>query len=85
MKAYAATGYKSNSQVVTLTRVQAAEAGVGLFLKGESGEYVVPVIERSGDRSMNMLVGVLEKTTVNSTSSDDNCFFVFENFLILLG
>ena len=67
LKAYAATGYKSNSQVVTLTRVQTAEAGVGLFLKGEPGEYMVPVIEGTDEHSLNMLVGTLEATTVNST------------------
>ena len=67
LKAYAATGYKSNSQVVTLTRVQTAEAGIGLFLKGEPGEYVVPVIETTDEHSLNMLVGTLEPTIVNST------------------
>ena len=67
LKAYAATGYKTNSQVVTLTRVQTAEAGVGLFLKGEPGEYVVPVIESTDEHSLNMLVGTLKQTTVNST------------------
>ena len=68
LKAYAATGYNSNSQVVTLTRVQTAEAGVGLFLKGEPGEYVVPVIESTDEHSLNMLVGTLEPTIVNSTA-----------------
>ena len=67
LKAYTATGYKSNSQVVTLTRVQTAEAGIGLFLKGEPGEYVVPVIESTDEHSLNMLVGTLEPTIVNST------------------
>lgn len=67
LKAYAATGYNKATQVVTLTRVQTAEAGVGLFLKGEPGEYIVPVIEYSNDYSLNMLVGTLEQTTVNST------------------
>ena len=67
MKAYAATGYKSNSQVVTLTRVQTAASGIGLFLKGEPGEYLVPVIESTDEHSLNMLVGTLEQTTVNST------------------
>ena len=68
LKAYAATGYKSNSQVVILTRVQTAEAGIGLFLKGEPGEYVVPVIESTDEHSLNLLVGTLEQTIVNSTN-----------------
>ena len=70
LKAYAATGYKSNSQVVTLTRVQTAEGGVGLFLKGEPGEYVVPVIESTDEHSLNMLVGTLESTIVNGTDGE---------------
>jgi hypothetical protein len=70
LKAYAATGYKSNSQVVTLTRVQTSEPGIGLFLKGEPGEYVVPVIESTDEHSLNMLVGTLEPTIVNSTEGE---------------
>ena len=70
LKAYAATGYNKVTQVVTLTRLQTAEAGVGLFLKGEPGEYVVPVIEYSNDYTLNLLVGTLEETVVNSTSGE---------------
>ena len=47
--------------------MQTAEAGVGLFLKGEPGEYVVPVIESTDEHSLNLLVGTLEQTVVNST------------------
>jgi hypothetical protein len=50
--------------------LQTAEAGVGLFLKGEPGEYVVPVIEYSNDYSLNMLVGTLEQTVVNSSEGE---------------
>ena len=70
LKAYAATGYNKVTQVITLTRLQTAEAGVGLFLKGEPGEYVVPVIEYSNDYSLNLLVGTLEQTIVNSTEGE---------------
>ena len=70
LKAYAATGYKANSQVVTLTRVQTAEAGIGLFLKGEPGEYLVPIIESTDEHTLNLLVGTLEQTTVNSTDGE---------------
>jgi hypothetical protein len=70
LKAYAATGYKSSTKVVTLTRVQTAEGGVGLFLKGEPGEYVVPIIESTDEHSLNMLVGTLEPTIVNSTDGE---------------
>ena len=72
LKAYAATGYNVNTGVITLTRLQTAREGTGLFLKGEPGdEYVVPVLEETGDHSLNMLVGTLKETTVNSISSDD--------------
>ena len=70
LKAYAATGYKTSTGVITLTRVMTANAGVGLFLKGEPGEYTVPVLESTDENSLNMLVGTLESTEVNSTSSD---------------
>ena len=70
LKAYAATGYNVNTGAITLTRLQTAREGVGLFLKGEPGkEYTVPVLEATGDYSLNMLVGTLEETTVDS--SDD--------------
>ena len=70
LKAYAATGYNKRTQVLTMTRVQTTEAGFGLYLMGNPGEYTVPVIEASDDNSLNLLVGVLEKTMVNSISSD---------------
>ena len=67
LKAYAATGYNKVTQVVTLTRLQTSQEGTGLFLKAEPGEYTVPVIECSNDYTLNLLVGTLEQTTVNST------------------
>ena len=70
LKAYAATGYNSKTGVITLTRLQTACEGTGLFLKGEPGEYTVPVLEATDDHSLNMLVGTLEKTAVNGISSD---------------
>ena len=68
LKAYAATGFNKMTQYITLTRVITAEAEVGLFIKGEPGTYIVPVIDESDDRSLNMLVATPIKTTVNSTS-----------------
>lgn len=70
LKAYAATGYNTSTGVVTLTRVMTAKAGMGLFLKGEPGEYAVPTMEDSDDNSLNMLVGTLEKTDLDKTSAD---------------
>lgn len=70
LKAYAATGYNSKTGVITLTRIMTAKAGMGLFIKGEPGEYSVPALKETDDNSLNMLVGTLEKTTVNSISDD---------------
>ena len=70
LKAYVAGGYNVSTNVITLMRVNSAKAGVGLFIKGEPGEYVVPVLEESYDNYLNMLVGTTEVTTVNSTSAD---------------
>lgn len=66
LKAYVATGYNTRTGVVTMTRVMTTKGGTGLFLKGEQGSYKVPVIEESDDNTLNLLVGTLEKVTVNS-------------------
>ena len=70
LKAYAATGYDTETGVVTLTRVMTAKAGVGLFIKGEPGEYTVTTLENTSFNTLNMLVGTLEKTQLNGTSDD---------------
>ena len=70
LRAYAAAGYNTESGVVTMLRVETSDMGVGLFLKGEPGCYVVPIIDYSNDNTLNMLVGTLEKTVVNNTSDD---------------
>ena len=67
IKAYSAIGYKPSTQVVTLARVMTAGAGQGVFIKGEPGEYTVPVIDNFDEYTLNMLVGTLEQTTVNAT------------------
>lgn len=70
LKAYAATGYNTKTGVVTLTRVMTSKPGMGLFLKGEPGEYTVPTLESTDDNSLNMLVGTLEDVTMGKLSSD---------------
>ncbi len=70
LNAYAATGYNTNTGIITMTRIMTSSEGTGLFLKGEPGTYVVPVIESSDDNSLNMLAGVMEATIVNSVSDD---------------
>ena len=70
LKAYAATGYNTRTGVVTLTRVMTAKAGEGLFIKGEPGDYMVPVMEDTDDNTLNMLLGTLTNTDLNGTSTD---------------
>ena len=81
LKAYAATGYNTATQVVTLTRIMTAKETTGLFLMGASGEYIVPVLEYSNDFTLNLLVGTLEPTGVNGTTDDGN----YINFKYTIG
>ncbi|MBR5860089.1 MAG: leucine-rich repeat domain-containing protein, partial [Bacteroidaceae bacterium] len=67
LKAYSAIGYKPTTQTVTLARVMTTGAGQGIFIKGEPGEYKVPIIDDFDEYTLNLLVGTLEQTTVNST------------------
>lgn len=68
IKAYSAIGFNSNTQVVTLARVVTTMARSGVFLKGAPGTYVVPIIEACHDHTLNLLVGTIEQTVVNSTA-----------------
>jgi hypothetical protein len=70
LKAYSAIGFNSSTQVVTLARVMTTPAEAGIFVKGEPGEYVVPTIEECNEHTLNLLVGTLEQTTVNSTEGE---------------
>ena len=70
LKAYCAIGYKPSIQTVTMARVMTTDAGQGVFIKGEPGEYIVPVIDDFDEYTLNMLVGTLEQTTVNSTAGE---------------
>lgn len=68
IKAYSAIGFNSNTQVVTLARVMTTMARSGVFIKGAPGTYVVPIIEACHDHTLNLLVGTIEQTVVNSTA-----------------
>ena len=70
LKAYSAIGYKPSTQTVTLARVMTTGAGQGIFIKGEPGEYIVPIIDDFDEYTLNLLVGTLEQTTVNSTDGE---------------
>lgn len=56
-----------NSDTTTLARVITTPAETGIFVKGKPGEYAVPIIEECNDHTLNLLVGTLEQTTLNST------------------
>ena len=85
VKAYAATGYNTETGVVTLTRVKTAKAGTGLFVVGDEGTYSITTIDASADNSLNMLVGTTEEVTIPAVDgtytnyiygkSDDNTGF----------
>ncbi len=68
LKAYVATGYDDG--VVIFTRVKTVKYGEGILVKGTPGDYEVPVLERSNDNTLNLLVGVLENTMVQAKSKD---------------
>ena len=70
LKAYSAIGFNSSTQVVTLARVMTTPAEAGIFVKGEPGEYTVPIVEECNEHTLNLLVGTLEQTTVNSTEGE---------------
>ena len=70
LKAYSAIGYKPSTQTVTLARVMTTGAGQGIFIKGEPGEYIVPIIDDFDEYTLNLLVGTLKQTTVNSTDGE---------------
>ena len=70
LKAYTAIGFNTSTQVVTLARVMTTPAETGIFLMAEPGEYVVPTIEVCNDHTLNLLVGTLEPTIVNSTNGE---------------
>ena len=71
LKAYAATGYNTETGEITMTRTKTTNAGVGIYLTGTpNATYIIPIIDYSHNHSLNMLVGVLENITVYETSGD---------------
>lgn len=70
IKVYAATGYNTITGTITMTRVNTVKAGTGIFIKGEPGDYNIPVLDYTYDNTLNMLVGTLQNTNLMPTSSD---------------
>ncbi|MBR5062628.1 MAG: BspA family leucine-rich repeat surface protein [Prevotella sp.] len=67
MKAYIVVGY--DGKVAKLSRIGIAPAETGLLLKADAGEYEVPYTEED-NYVMNMLIGVLEETTLAPTEGN---------------
>ena len=72
LTAYKAIGYEPSIQTVTLARVVSTSAGQGIFIKGEPGEYTVPVIDDFEEYTQNLLVGTLEQIKINGTDGEMN-------------
>ena len=70
LKAYTATEYDAEMQVVALTRVYSASEETGLFVVGEQGEYKVPIIEVADECEFNLFVGTLEEAVVNGVTDE---------------
>ena len=63
LKAYVATGYNPNTGTIWMTRVMDVPAGTGIFLKGNAGDYNVP-ITTSKSYYRNMMDGTVEGCTI---------------------
>jgi len=67
LKAYIVVGY--DGKVAKLSRIGIVPPETGLLLKAEAGEYEVPYTEED-NYVMNMLIGVLEETTLSPTEGN---------------
>lgn len=67
LKAYTVVGY--DGKVAKLSRIGIVPPETGLLLKADAGEYEVPYTEED-NYVMNMLIGVLEETTLSPTEGN---------------
>ena len=67
LKAYIVVGY--DGKVAKLSRIGIVPPETGLLLKADAGEYEVPYTEED-NYVMNMLIGVLEETTLSPTEGN---------------
>ena len=72
LNAYSAIGFNSATDVVTLARVMTTAAQAGIFVKGEPGTYKVPVVDECNEHTLNLFVGTLEESIVNSTDGSNS-------------
>lgn len=75
VKAYIASDFNPETGKLLFTQVDEVPAGTGLFVKGNSGEYTIPVKETSKTYS-NLLVGLTEDTEVEPVSGDKTNFIL---------
>lgn len=78
LKAYIISGFSPSTGTLTLTRVTNVPAGTGLLLRGEEGNYEVPVLATDMYYS-NMLKGVNEAIMLSPTEGD------YTNFILADG
>ncbi len=68
LQAFRATNYNASNHEVSLEPTQQAIAKEGLVLRGETGEYEVPYIDKA-QSGTNLLVGITEAARIPRTSS----------------
>lgn len=76
--AYVISGFNSSEGTLTLTPVTTVQAGEGLLLKGDAGEYTIPHTTTDATYT-NYLVGVPTTTSVSPTDGD------YTNFILANG
>ena len=70
MKAYVGVGFNTETMTLLMSAVKTTQPELGLYIKGAPGEYKVPIIEKSKENYINLLVGSVENTIVNKNSND---------------
>lgn len=76
LKAYVATGYNAADGVVALSRLYKVPAKTGVLVKGDAGNYNVPVVENAVSCCKNMFRGTLKKTIVNADEDDRTNYYL---------
>lgn len=75
VKAYIVSDYNPETGKLLFTQVDEVPAGTGLYLKGDPGDYAIPVKETSKTYS-NLLVGLIEDTEVKPVSGNNTNFIL---------
>lgn len=78
LSAYVISGFNASEGTLTLTPVTTVQAGEGVLLKGDAGEYIIPHTTTDASYT-NYLVGVPTTTSVSPTDGD------YTNFVLANG